>query len=125
NPRFDVTSIQSLLYDLVAKGFVNYDSDNQIVEVKDKVFHYANAAQGKVDYDVLKIVSSVDSTNAVMSLKDNTIAANGVASIQYSAKQRVAVRPLFQQVIFKQNRDMDFDGKVFAGYSTLTGKDFS
>src|SRR5690606_31083576 len=26
NPRFDVTSIQSLLYDLVAKGFVNYDS---------------------------------------------------------------------------------------------------
>ena len=125
NPRFDVTSIQSLLYDLVANGFVNYDSDNQIVEVKDKVFHYADAYQGKVDYDVLKIISEVDSTNAVLSLKDNTITANGVRSIQLSSKQRVAIRPLHQQVLLKENRNMDFDGRVFAGFSILAGKDFT
>ncbi len=125
NPRFDVTSIQSLLYDLVANGFVNYDSDKQIVEVKDKVFHYANAYQGKVDYDVLKIISEVDTTNAILSLIDNTITANGVSSIQLSSKQRVAVRPLRRQVILKENRNMDFDGRVFAGFSILAGKDFT
>ncbi len=125
NPRFDVTSIQSLLYDLVANGFVNYDSDKQIVEVKDKVFHYANAYQGKVDYDVLKITSEVDSTNAILSLADNSITANGVRSIQLSSRQRVAVRPLRQQVILKKNRNMDFDGRVFAGFSVFAGKDFT
>ena len=125
NPRFDVSSIQSLLYDLVANGFVNYDSDKQIVEVKDKVFHYADAYQGKVDYDVLKIISEVDSTNAVLSLKDNTITVNGVRSIQFSSRQRVAVRPLRHVVILKENRNMDFDGRVFAGFTTFVGKDFS
>ena len=55
NPRFDYSNIQSLLYDLVARGFINYDSDEQLVEVKEKVFHYTDANAKKVDYDVLKI----------------------------------------------------------------------
>ncbi|HHH49715.1 MAG TPA: hypothetical protein ENK52_01905, partial [Saprospiraceae bacterium] len=69
NPRFSVSSIQSLLYDLVAQGFVNYDSDKQIVEVKDKVLHYADASREKVDYDVLRIVSETKKANAVFNLK--------------------------------------------------------
>ncbi len=125
NPRFDVTSIQSLLYDLVSKGFVNYDSDRQVVEVKDKVYHYANAAQGKVDYDVLRIVSESDTINATMSLRDNSVTVNGVRSLQFSRKQRVALRPYRRQLTLSQNRNMDFAGRIFAGYSLFEGKDFS
>ena len=125
NPRFDVSSIQSLLYDLVAKGFVNYDSDKQIVEVKDKVFHYANASQDKVDYDVLRVMSVTDSTNAVMNMQDGTINARGISNIQFSVPQRVAVKPYAGQVLMKENRNMDFDGKIFAGRSRMIGKDFA
>ncbi len=125
NPRFDVSSIQSLLYDLVAQGFVDYDSDSEMVEIKDKVFHYTNASQKKVDYDVLRIVSESDSTNAVFDLKKKEILTNGVTTIEFSNKQNVALKPLVNQVVMKQNRDMDFDGRVFAGFSVIEGKDYS
>ena len=125
NPKFEVSSIQSLLYDLVSKGFVNYDSDKELVFVKDKIFHYANASQGKVDYDFLKILSKSDSTNAVMSLKDYTIKATGVSSIQFSKTQKVAVKPLQGRVTLKRNRNLEFDGRIFAGFGLFEGKDFS
>ncbi len=124
NPRFEESSIQSLLYDLVAKGFVNYDSDKKLVYVKDKVYHYADASQGKVDFDFLKILSKSDSTNAVMSLKDLTIKTTGVTSLEFSKTQRVAAKPFYNKITLKRNRNIDFDGRVFAGYGILEGKDY-
>ncbi len=123
-PKFTVDNIQSLLYDLVAKGFINYDSDKQLVEVKDKVFLYADADQKKVDYDLLKIQSKTDSTNAVLNLKNKNISISGVPRVEFSARQRVGLKPLGNQIILKPNRDMDFDGKLFAGLTALEGKDF-
>lgn len=124
NPKFTVDNIKSLLYDLVAKGFINYDNEEAIVSVKDKVFHYADAEQGKVDYDYLKIKSNTDSTNAIINLRDNSIIINGVPRVEFSNKQKVGVLPVGDQVVVKKNRDMDFDGKIFAGYGVLEGKDY-
>ncbi|MFK7931932.1 MAG: hypothetical protein AB8G22_00390 [Saprospiraceae bacterium] len=124
NSRFTVDNIQSLIYDLVAQGFINYDNDNKIIEVKDKVYHYVDAANEKVDYDVLKIRSQTDNTNAVLRLKEQTITASGVNSIELSAKQKVALQPVSQQIVMNSNRDIDFDGKLYAGFGTLEGKDF-
>jgi len=125
NPKFKESSIQSLLYDLVAKGFINYGSDKKLVYVKDKVYHYADASQGKVDYDFLKILSKSDSTNAVMSLKDLTIKASGVTAIEFSKTQKVAAKPFYNKITLKKNRDIDFDGRVFSGYGILEGKDYA
>ena len=124
NSKFTVKNITSLLYDLVAQGFINYDSDNQLVEVKDKVFHYAEAAQEKVDFDVLKIKSETDNTNAILDLKDNSIVANGVRKIEFSTKQKVAIMPDNNQFKLKENRNMDFDGRLFSGFAILQGKDY-
>lgn len=124
NSKFTVKNITSLLYDLVAQGFINYDSDNQLVEVKDKVFHYADADQEKVDYDVLKIKSETDNTNAILNLEDNTIEAHGVSKIEFSNKQKVALKPKDNTFILKENRNMDFDGRLFSGFAVLQGKDF-
>jgi hypothetical protein len=123
NSKFTVDNITSLLYDLVAQGFINYDSENQLVEVKDKVYHYADADQGKVDYDVLKIKSETDNTNAILNLEDNSIEANGVSKIEFSAKQKVALKPKSSKIVLQQNRNMDFDGRLFSGFSILEGKD--
>ncbi len=124
NSQFDASSIQSLLYDLVAKGFVNYNSEKQVVEVKEKVFHYTNASMKKVDYDILKILSSTEKTNAVMDLKNKQIISGGVSAIEFSQSQKVALKPFAKEIVLKKNRDMDFDGKLFAGYTVYEGKDF-
>ncbi len=124
NPRYTIENAQSLYYDLVAKGFINYDSDKQLVEIRDKVFHYADAHQGKVDYDYLRMESETDSLNAFLDLSTKDFVTNAVDNLEFSKLQKVAAKPYGGQVILKQNRDMDFGGKIFAGYSTLTGKDF-
>ncbi|MEL7020574.1 MAG: hypothetical protein AAGK47_03110, partial [Bacteroidota bacterium] len=124
NSRFTVDNIQSLIYDLVADGFINYDNDTKIIEVKEKVFHYVDAANERVDYDVLKIRSQTNNTNAVLRLNDQTITAGGVQSIELSAKQRVALQPIDENIVMNANRDIDFDGRLYAGLGTLEGKDF-
>jgi hypothetical protein len=124
NPKFSVENISSLLYDLVSKGFINYDADEQMVELKDKIFHYADASQKKVDYDILRVSSETEETNAIFDLKDNSMAINGVPNIELSFSQKVGFRPFGDVVKMKNNRDMDFNGKLFAGFSTFLGNDF-
>lgn len=124
NSKFTVENIQSLIYDLVSNGFINYDSDKKEIEVKEKVFHYAQAAQKKVDYDVLKIHSETDNTNAVLNMKDKNIEVKGVDYVEFSSSQKVAIKPINDQVTIQKNRNMEFDGKLFTGFGSLQGKDF-
>ena len=124
NPKYSVENINSLLYDLVAKGFVNYDSEKQEVELKDKIFHYADASQKKVDYDNLRIISETKETNAVMDLKSNAIEVEGVNNIEFSTAQKVGLKPDQNKVTVKENRDMEFGGKLFSGFTVSSGKDF-
>lgn len=124
NPKYTVENIKSLLYDLVAKGFVNYDADKQLVELKDKIFHYADASQKKVDYDNLRVTSESQETNGVFDLKSKSIAVDGVENIEFSTSQKVGLKPLENQVVINKNRDMDFNGRLFAGFSVASGKDF-
>ncbi|MCU0348346.1 MAG: hypothetical protein MUC59_15505, partial [Saprospiraceae bacterium] len=124
NPKFSVENINSLLYDLVSKGFINYNADDGIVEMKDKVLHYAEASQKKVDYDNLRIASETNETNGVFDLKDNSISVNGVKNLEFSHTQKVGLLPHGENIRLKGNRDMDFDGKMFAGLGVFDGKDF-
>ncbi len=124
NSKFTADNIKSLLYDLASKGFINYDSDDNIVEVKEKVFLYADAEQGKVDYDNLRIRSRSDSINATLNLRDSSIRIYGVSNMEFSRRQKVGIAPDDQQVRMRKNRDMDFQGLLFAGFTTLEGKDF-
>ncbi len=124
NSKFTVDNIQSLLYDLVSQGFINYDSDKQLVELKPKVFHYVYADQEKADYDVLQLHSSTPDINATLDLKDNTIKVRGVKNIEFSPKQRVAIIPNKEELVMKKNRNMDLNGRLFAGFSIFTGENF-
>ncbi|MEO1261247.1 MAG: hypothetical protein AAFZ15_20760 [Bacteroidota bacterium] len=124
NPKFSVENITSLLYDLVAKGFINYNAVDQEVELKDKIFHYANASQKKVDYDNLRIKSETRETNAVFNLKDNSIDVIGVENVEFSVAQKVGLKPSEGKVSILENRDMAFAGRLFSGFTVASGKDF-
>lgn len=124
NPRFGVDNIKSLLYEMVERGFVNYYPEDEVVEIKDKVLLYADAYRELVDYDVLRLASKTDSTNAVMDLNTSRIDVRGVSQVEFSAKQKVAMKPEGGRLFMKKGRDIDFDGLVFAGLTTMEGKDF-
>ncbi len=124
NSSYTVKSIQGLLYDLAAEGFINYDSDKEVVEIKDKVFHYSKADQNKVDYDVLKINSKTEQANAVLDPETLNLQISGVPAIEFSASQRVGIKPVNDEVVLRPNRNIDFDGRIFAGFSTLEGKNY-
>ena len=125
NKRFKVSHIESLLYELISNGFVDYDKDNEMILVKDKIFHYADAMAKKTDYDAIKLVSvSSKEANAVFDMKDKALTANNVTNLEISNLQKVAIKPANKSITMKKNRDMDFNGRVFAGFSTIEGKDF-
>ena len=123
NPKFTVDNITGLLYQLVEEGFIDYDSDKEIVTIKDKVKHFADANAGNVDYDYLKITSKTTETNAALNTADSKMKLDGIKNIEFSAVQKVALLPLGDNVTMRGNRDMDFNGKVFAGFSHLIGND--
>ncbi len=125
NPKFDTKNIESLLYEFVSSGFIDYDIDAEMIYVKDKIFHYSDAMAKKTDFDAIKIVSvSEKDANAVFSMKDRSLKANNVVDLEISKLQKVAIKPANKSITMKQNRDMDFNGKIFAGFSSLEGKNF-
>jgi hypothetical protein len=124
NPKMDNTMIQSLLYDLVSQGFITYDAERQVVELKDKIFHYAAANQKKDDYDVMRILSETTLENAYFNLRDTSVFTNGVKGVELSAKQRVRFVPRKQEMVMKRNRDIDFDGQLYAGLGLFYGVNY-
>ncbi|MBP7699589.1 MAG: hypothetical protein KA101_03020 [Saprospiraceae bacterium] len=122
--NFTIANIQTLLFDLTSEGFVDYDPDKQIVTVKEKIFHYAKASAKQTDFDNIRILSKTKDSNAIFSLANKKTLLNGVTRVEYSSKQKVALVPLNSQVMLRENKNMDFDGKLFAGFCTLQGKDF-
>ncbi len=125
NPKYSVENIQSLLYDLVAQGFIDYDVEKREVFLRDKVFHFVDSAAGKKDYDVLKVTSETDSTNAILDLRTKSLEVNAVEKLEFSTVQKVAIKPFLGKVHLHKDRNVLFDGRIFAGYSILTGVDFT
>ncbi|MFK7809932.1 MAG: hypothetical protein AB8F74_19160, partial [Saprospiraceae bacterium] len=125
NTRYDVSTIYSLIYDLVGKGYILYDKETKQIEVLDKVFHYCDASQERIDYDIIKLVSESDKTNAKLLLEKSVVAADAVDVIEFSNLQKVAARPLKGKVEMGHNRSLTFDGKLFAGLAIFQGKEFN
>ena len=125
NPNFDINSIKGLLYDLLAQGFILYDAETHMLELKEKVFHFADAGMDKVDYDILKIVSDSDKTNARLNTKNKDMVIADVQLVEFSDRQKVAALPFEKILVLKDNRNTHFDGKLFAGFATFEGKDFA
>ncbi len=124
NPNYTVDNIRTLLFELAAEGFVRYDSDKELVYLQEKIFHYAKAHKGEVDHDWLRLHSDTRQPNGLMSLCDGRLVANGITHVQFSKRQRVGLKPTNQRITLLENRNMDFDGRLFAGFAVFTGKDF-
>jgi hypothetical protein len=124
NPKFSIENIQSLLYELVEKGFIDYNPDKQEVTIREKITHYGKASQKKTDFDVLSLDSSSDKVNGVISLKSLDMDVGGIKKLELSERQMVKLFPAKNNVKVLKNRDMKFDGKLYAGFGIFEGKKF-
>jgi hypothetical protein len=125
NPNLKLVSVKGLLNNLVEGGFIFYDEEREMVIVKNKTFHYAEASRKKRDFDVIRAVSESKRNNGVLDLNSKELILNGVKSVTLSDSQLVAIKPAGGQLIFKKNRDMDFNGQVFAGFGIFWGNNFN
>jgi len=124
NPNYSAQNISGLLFDLAEEGFISYDSETRRVEIKDKIFHYVNADNGKTDFDVLRILSNTDSVNAILDLRSKNILLRGLKIIPLSPWQQVSFLPDSGRAVLGPNRTLRFDGKIQAGFSEIMGSKF-
>ncbi len=110
------------LLSLAHQGFVIYNSDEDLVRVKDRTQFYLDARSGLVDYDVIAFVSdSTKFTNAELKLDSFDLRINGVHKIILSDSQNLIIEPGDKHVIddeyivVSKNRDFIFNGIITAG----------
>ncbi len=118
--------VESQLLSLANRGFLVYDYDDKIARIKDKLFDYVNAKNGKADYDVIYFNSDVTGTaNGVLGLDSFDLRIQGVPSITISDSQQVHIYPKNQTIILRKDRDFKFSGKIEAGLFDLYTRDCS
>ncbi len=124
NPKWNYSSVQTILGQLAEKGFINYYFDRHEIEIRDKLLHYTQASVGKVDFDYIDIESKSAETNAILNLKTGRTKVNHVDKIGFSDKQRTAAKVQGSSITLLKNRNMEFDGKLFSGMVSMVAKDY-
>ncbi len=124
--HISLENIRSFLLDLSTKGYLSYNMNTDVIVLKDKLFYYISAREGKSDYDVIQFESTIlGKPNAKLSLLDFTLDINGVKRIFLSDSQNVNIYPKDQEIKVLKNRDFKFAGLVKAGRFDFYGKEFA
>ncbi|WP_296622083.1 hypothetical protein [Marivirga sp.] len=110
---------------LMQNGFIKYDVVSGRIIMLNKAFHYVDSRWGKKDYDNVQI-SSVSSgkPNGKLNLDKGTLDILGVEEFIINDKLGISVEPDSGRVVLRKNRDVQFDGTVYAGNYQYIGEDF-
>ncbi|HWB61897.1 MAG TPA: hypothetical protein VG603_00195, partial [Chitinophagales bacterium] len=124
DPNLKEGEVKTLLYDLVANGFIAYNEDLGIVTIKDKAINYVLAKAKRIDYDIITIKSAPQSGNDYIDLKSSDIDLKGVFEVPISDTAYVYFRPKDNSISLQKDRNMEFDGLVYAGRMDMIGEKF-
>ncbi|MES2620993.1 MAG: hypothetical protein V4615_09075, partial [Bacteroidota bacterium] len=124
NPNLKEGEVKSLFYQLVESGFILYNEELGIVTVKDKTMNYVLANVKKIDYDVIRIKSIPKTGNDYIDIQNNNIDLNGVFEVPISDTAYVFFRPKNNAISLQKDRNMEFDGLIYAGRTDLTGQKY-
>jgi len=106
---------------LAAWGFLIFDFDADVIVLKDKLFHWVDAYNGKKDYDNLFVFSEKADTNGLLNLRNLDLLVYNVKSVILSDSQKVAITPYNQRLIIKENRNLSYSGRAKAGFFDFYG----
>lgn len=124
NKNLSLNNTRTLFFTLAEEGYITYDKQNEIVYIKDKVTADALASIGKADYDVVKIKSISTKENGSFNFEDKIMNLRGVNRISVSDSQNVVFFPKNDSMKLMKNRDIEFNGNVFAGKVNFAGEKF-
>ena len=121
----DKRNCHRFMLEMVVQGFVLYDQEKEMITVKDKVANYINNYEEKIDFDVIRFVSGLESgANASISLMNYDMEIRGINAIALSDSQQVALFPKGRKITVHEGLDFDFDGRIAAGRFSFWGNEF-
>jgi hypothetical protein len=118
-----VTDVKHMVMRMAFNGFVFYDSNTEMITIKERLHEYIAASVNKIDFDVIGFSSNVEAPaeNGTFNLRNYDLTINGIPQIFVSDSQNVVIYPKNQRIILKENRNFQFDGTVVAGLLTFHG----
>ncbi|WP_276499801.1 hypothetical protein [Pontibacter litorisediminis] len=124
--RVDEKAIREAAQAMAYQGYMDYDPASGYIELKNKAWHYVGASRDKNDYDHIVIKSVVPSgRNATLNLENNKLTVRGVNKITFNNDTAsVYVLPRREEIHILKNRDIEFDGQVYASRLALRGTEF-
>lgn len=118
--------IRGSMEDLAAKGLIGFDSQSNLITIKDKARHLFDAKKGDKDYDNIVLASvTSDDPNATLNFADRELTVRGVNAFKISDSLNVIIRPDSSEITFLKDRDFSFDGRVSAGNFEYIGREFT
>jgi len=124
DPHLTVGEVRSLVYELLGDGFILYNEEQEIITVKDKTINYVLAKGRKIDFDIITMRSAPQSGNDNIDLKNSNINLKGVFEVPISDTAYVYFRPKNYSISLQKDRNMQFDGLVYAGRMDFIGEKF-
>ncbi|MGI6320393.1 MAG: hypothetical protein ACOXZK_05430 [Bacteroidales bacterium] len=108
--------VRTFLMEMAILGFIDYDINKDIVNMRPKMRNFLLANSKKQDYDIIQFFSNTQSrNNAKLNLMNFDMHVYGVKEVYLSDSQYVSVYPRGEEIIVKKNRDFEFNGLVQAG----------
>lgn len=104
-------------------GFADYNSENGLLKLFDKAFHYYNASGESVDFDNMMIPSKItNGANAYIKLDSGQLNIRGVSRFYLTTDFKIYGVPDDSTVTLLKGRNIEFDGMVHAGDFQYKGK---
>ncbi len=124
--KINKSAIKEGALNLSREGFLDYDPQSGYIALKPKAWHYVGSSRKKNDYDHLVIKSVVPSgRNATLNLADNKLTVRGVKRIAFNNDtSSVYMLPKNDEIRILKNRDIEFDGQVYASRLAFKGHEF-
>ncbi|QNF32025.1 hypothetical protein HUW51_04520 [Adhaeribacter swui] len=119
--------IRGAMTALQRQAFIDYNNATGLVTIKPKAWHYVSSSREKKDYDYITLSSLAPSgKNATINLNKNELLIRGVEKFYFTGDSgAVYAKPDSNQVRVLQNRNILFNGKVYASYFRFVGKQFT
>lgn len=124
DPNLKEGESKTLLYQLVENGFIGYNEEQSTVVIKDKALNYVLANAKKIDYDIVRINSAPTRSNDYIDLRNSNIDLKGVYEVPISDTAFVFFHPRDSSISLQKDRNMEFDGVVYAGRTDMIGEKF-
>jgi hypothetical protein len=121
-----LNEVRQVLMSMAQKGYIYYNSESDVVTIKQRLVDCLKSAAGSIDYDVVSFNSTTQAPqdNATLDMNNFDLIIHGISQIAVSDSQNVAIFPAHDQITMKENRSFQFDGKVIAGQFTVYGSNF-